>query len=168
MASSGKTEKLGLSLWESTDRPEYADFRQDNEKLEQLVGGHLADVNTHVTAEEKNYLKLPYKIMHYQGTGQTSRTAAIFPKEVTYKAVFIMCSDRPPCLLGEDGKINLYWDYWYNSNQYAKATMGMNGVKISGKEFTVYSKPSLSHSDVTYHLNDRDKWYLAIFLPELS
>ena len=38
MAASSTSTVLGLSLWAQTDCPEWADFLQDNQKLEQLAG----------------------------------------------------------------------------------------------------------------------------------
>lgn len=70
MASSKKTSKLGLNLWEETDKPERLDFVQDNEKLEELVGAHLKASALHLTAEEKERATLPYKIYSYIGNGK--------------------------------------------------------------------------------------------------
>lgn len=38
MAATNHSTTLGLSLWEQTDCPEWADFLQDNQKLEQRLG----------------------------------------------------------------------------------------------------------------------------------
>ena len=43
MAASSTSTVLGLSLWAQTDCPEWADFLQDNQKLEQLAGGHISN-----------------------------------------------------------------------------------------------------------------------------
>ena len=56
MAATNHSTTLGLSLWEQTDCPEWADFLQDNQKLEQLAGGHISNAALHLTAEEKQFL----------------------------------------------------------------------------------------------------------------
>ena len=45
MAATNHSTNLGLSLWEQTDRPEWADFLQDNQKLEQLEVSGIEIVN---------------------------------------------------------------------------------------------------------------------------
>lgn len=169
MASSGKSEKLGLSLWEASDRPERLDFRQDNERLEQLIGGHLADAGLHLTPEQKNYLKKPYAAYVYNGTGSTLATRV---GPCIAKAVLVMCSDSPPIVPRSDGKYDVYWDFWANINHTlsGRHIWGLGGVgMVEGTtSFQTGSKDCEKDSRFVLKLNERGKFYVAIFFPELS
>lgn len=167
MASSEKSEKLGLSLWEASDRPERLDFRQDNEQLEQLLGGHLVNDSLHLTPEQKNYLQAPYALYVYGGTGDSlaGRIAPFRPK-----VVIAMCMDAPPVVQRSDGKFEVYWDYWADATLYGQEKIcGMGGVSMgAGTNFRTYSKESETNSDIIFKMNEKDKYYLAIFIPSLS
>ena len=49
MAAIYHTTHLGLSLWAQTDCPQWVDFLQDNQKLDQQVGGHIQDSALHLS-----------------------------------------------------------------------------------------------------------------------
>lgn len=74
MATSEKTEVLGLSLWAGTDKPRRADFVADNKALEELVGGHLKDESVHLTAARIQKLETPWEVRAYTGTGAAQRS----------------------------------------------------------------------------------------------
>lgn len=168
MAASEKSERLGLSLWEATDKPERMDFRTDNERLEELVGGHIADAALHLTAAQKNFLKLPYKIISYNGTGdkQFNQIGPFVPD-----AMFVMCTDMPPVIKNSDGKYEIYWDYWVrDSSGTGKAYYGLGGVGLSNpnnpKDTSYFkrSQASTTNADLIYKMNEKGKKYVAIFL----
>ncbi len=165
MASSEKSERLGLSLWEASDRPERLDFRQDNEKLEELVGGHIANVNLHMTAGEREYLKLPYGYEVYKGTGKSERWA--YPKiSITRaQAVFVMCCTKPPVLVDAEGITHIYWDVWAPQASGLPGQMTQGGIRNDSGCWVVKSGASGSKY---FHLNDADTLYMAIFLPKLG
>lgn len=88
MAATNHSTTLGLSLWEQTDCPEWADFLQDNQKLEQLAGGHISNAALHLTAEEKQFLSQRTALVSYVGTGSgaASVTLPFLPRKLTVSA----------------------------------------------------------------------------------
>ena len=88
MAASSYSTILGLSLWNQTDCPKLADFLQDNQKLEQLAGGHIANNALHLTAEEKQFLSQRTALLTYTGTGSggASVTLPFLPRRLTVYA----------------------------------------------------------------------------------
>lgn len=85
MAASSTSTVLGLSLWAQTDCPEWADFLQDNQKLEQLAGGHISNSGLHLAAEEKQFLAQRGTVLTYTGTGSgaASVTLPFSPRKIT-------------------------------------------------------------------------------------
>ena len=77
MAATYHTTHLGLSLWAQTDCPQWADFLQDNQKLDQQVGGHIQDSALHLTAEEKQYLSQRSASVTYTGTGSGTQSVTL-------------------------------------------------------------------------------------------
>lgn len=167
MASSGKSEKLGLSLWEASDRPERLDFRQDNEQLEQLLGGHLADASLHLTPEQKNYLQAPYALYTYAGTG-LEQAVRFTPCDA--KAVLVMCYDAPPVVPRSDGRFDVYWDFWATTTYLKEEKVcGFGGVvRSNSATFLTRSKDSETNSNLVLKMNERGKFYLMILFPALS
>lgn len=84
MASSSFTPNLHLSAWEASDRPKRADFVSDNTIIDTQLGGHIANNNIHLTAEEKAKVDEPYVCMMYAGNGESQRliTLDFHPKFV--------------------------------------------------------------------------------------
>lgn len=168
MASANKTETLGLSLWQPTDRPERTDFVNDNEQLESLVGGHIANSALHLTADEKNYLKNPFKVVVYKGTGSTP-----FKINAPFQPALILalCTDMPPTVKNDDGKLEVYWDLWSAHNLIGdKSFWGMGGIIYNPetKRMEKYTKTSDDNENIILHLNDTDKHYAIIYFPELG
>ncbi len=162
MAASGKTEKLGLSLWEATDRPARLDFRTDNEQLEKLVGGHLADAAAHLLTGEKSFLSHPFKLISYQGNSFSSRAVSL---GMSAAAVFVFCGGHPPVEKGEDGVVHVYWDFWLDDPTGAGNYLSVGGVSVNGSQCVVSSKTA---SGKRFHLNDTGERYTLLVLPKLS
>ena len=74
MATSNYTANLHLSAWAETDRPKRADFVSDNNIIDTQLGGHIADTDIHLTAQEKAKISEPFVLNVYSGTGESSRT----------------------------------------------------------------------------------------------
>ena len=60
MASSSFTTHLGLCDWAASDRPKRADFVSDNTIIDTQLGGHIANGNIHLSADEKAKLDEPF------------------------------------------------------------------------------------------------------------
>lgn len=87
MSATSYSKNLGLCLWSETDRPKRMDFVNDNNIIDETVGGHIADSNVHVTQAEKELYSTPYKVVTYAGTGASTRTIPL-DKEYTFAMVF--------------------------------------------------------------------------------
>lgn len=149
MASSEKTEKLGLSLWSAADKPERLDFVQDNQKLEQIVGGHIGNLAAHLTTGEKEFLNRPYSITTYVGSGSSTRTFRSLPGNKVPYMILGLCQEHPPCVPGGSGTLDVYWDFWLSAgnninlggggilvDEVAKTITVKNGVKATASAWT--------------------------------
>lgn len=74
MATSNYTPNLHLSAWADSDRPKRADFVSDNTIIDTELGGHIANSDIHMTAQEKAKVSEPFTCLAYAGTGESSRT----------------------------------------------------------------------------------------------
>lgn len=164
MASSGKSEKLGLSLWEAGDRPERLDFRQDNEKLEETVGGHLADTALHLSQTEKSFLGAPYWKFVYIGNGKEKLTAHAFSKLPLPGLILVLANGRPPTMPGENGKVDAYWDFYsYYFNKYPEHYLGGGGITMNIENHDV-SFANVEGDVMNVKLNEKGVYYIAYFL----
>lgn len=143
MPSTNKTEHLELNLWEASDRPMRNDFNSDNNLIDSALGGHISDSGIHITALEKDYLKQPYEVKSYSGTGESTQTVALTRG---FKVVLIFAKDKPAV-----SSQKVYCGFGYAGSG---ASAGLS-LSASGKSFTV------SQSD-TVALNESSVQYIAI------
>lgn len=153
MASSGKTEKLGLSLWEAGDRPQRLDFRQDNELLESLVGSHIADKNLHLTAAEKKFAHNGVYTAYYTGTGAETLKLAYDNAMTMPRLVIILPQAGAPVTIA-DGKLSIY--FALGCYKYG----GTKGLTVEQKTFSLKQDPENGCC-----LNERGKRYAIIMIP---
>lgn len=74
MASTYKTNYLGLNKFVGSDKPKMDDFNFDNETLDQKFQEHVQS-SLHITEEERQMLgKANYVIGTYTGNGESPRT----------------------------------------------------------------------------------------------
>lgn len=74
MASTYKTNYLGLNKFVGSDKPKMDDFNFDNETLDQKFQEHVQS-SLHITEEERQMLgKSNYVIGTYTGNGESPRT----------------------------------------------------------------------------------------------
>ena len=92
MASSNKTEKLGLNLWSESDRPQRNDFNSDNTLVDRAIGEHIADDSVHLTDGEKERLETPFGIYPYSGNGAEYQELTL-PFDAS--AVFVYIASKP-------------------------------------------------------------------------
>ena len=131
MAASNYSTNLGLSLWAQTDCPEWADFLQDNQKLEQLAGGHIANGALHLTAEEKEFLSQRRALATYTGTGSgaASVTLPFLPQKIT-----VFAQGKPPLAPLSDGNWNVYQEIWLAGAD--GASYGTGGISVAADTLT--------------------------------
>lgn len=122
MAATNHSTNLGLSLWEQTDRPEWADFLQDNQKLEQLVGSHIVNDGIHVTAEEKQFLTQRSAVLTYtgDGAGSVNVTLPFLPRKLT-----VLAQGKPPMAPRTDGGCDVFFEQWISGGEASYSTGGI-------------------------------------------
>lgn len=87
MASTNKTEKLGLNSWLETDKPRRADFVEDNAIIDDKLGNHLVDDTRHFTTEDREKLANMVYTESYGGDGKSSRSFTL-PFEPSFVIVY--------------------------------------------------------------------------------
>lgn len=162
MASSGKSEKLGLSLWEASDKPERLDFRQDNEKLEELVGPHLNDYFLHLTKKEKDFVRNPIYWTWYQGNGNPTRTVtnySNFPSEGKAGRLMVIFPIGTAPVVYRDGKTCLYFALASGMGNYHSA-----GLEVKDGNYTVFQQSAEEEGEYRCCLNEQGKSYFVFML----
>lgn len=164
MASSNKTEQLGLSLWDSTDRPERMDFVKDNEILDRKLGEHLANTLLHVDPGKTDFLNQPFWIKTFRGNGFTDQQISA---EGLPRLIIQMCANQPPVIPRADGRLDVYWDFLYaaNPNYTTMHTLGGLGFNLKEKRWIAYSGVSSFNDKLVMHMNDSGMTYVTLFLP---
>ena len=151
MAASSSSTILGLSLWNQTDCPKLADFLQDNQKLEQLAGGHIANNALHLTAEEKQFLSQRTALLTYTGTGSggASVTLPFLPRRLT-----VYAQGKPALLPRSDGGWDVFSQVWLQGED--SASYGTGGISVAADTLTAQlSEGAFSGETGLYHALNR-------------
>ncbi len=119
MASTNKTEKLGLNLWTQDDIPKREDFVSDNEKIDRAVS-------------ELCESELKFVTVEYTGNGKGMIN---FDFEKEPKCVFIMCQEHADCEIA-DGKILVYGGTFIAEN--SSKTVVVRGKRVIIKQLGNY------------------------------
>ncbi|MGN1050983.1 MAG: hypothetical protein ACI4QE_01645 [Acutalibacteraceae bacterium] len=151
MASSRKTDNLGLNLWDGSDKPKMADFNSDNTTVDEILGEHIKDYDMHFTTLEKEKLSTPFINKGYNGNGESTReiTLDIMPSMV------IVLRKNAPLVKYEGGK------NYVNSAIIIKWYNGSAGAGINGNVLTV-KQGSSGDSSTVYNLNEKYGEYLIL------
>ena len=151
MAASSYSTILGLSLWNQTDCPKLADFLQDNQKLEQMAGGHIANSALHLTAEEKQFLSQRTALLTYTGTGSggASVTLPFLPRRLT-----VYAQGKPSLLPRSDGGWDVFSQVWLQGE--GSASYGTGGISVAADTLTAQlSEGTFSGETGLYHALNR-------------
>lgn len=148
MAATEHSAVLGLSLWEQSDCPEWADFLQDNQKLEQLAGGHIQNSALHLTAEEKQFLAQRRAVLRYTGTGEgdASLSLPFAPQKLTVAA-----QGRPGLLPRPEGGWDVFSQVWLAGEE---GPWGTGGVTVEGLS-AAFSEGAFTGQEGLYHALNR-------------
>ena len=160
MPASSTSTVLGLSLWAQTDCPEWADFLQDNQKLEQLAGGHIANSALHLTAEEKQFLSQRTALLTYTGTGSggASVTLPFLPRRLT-----VYAQGKPSLLPRSDGGWDVFSQVWLQGE--GSASYGTGGISVAADTLTAQlSEGAFSGETGLYHALNRSGVTYAVEL----
>lgn len=155
MASKNKTERLGLNLWVDTDRPQRADFNNDNMILEEQVGNHLASESLHLTESEKARASAPLGYTGYVGNGESTREITLPANAL---AAVVYCVGMPSETFDrENNCLRVY---------KAVAVYGagaQRGVTLSGNKVTV-TRESQPADGALVCLNEQDRQYRVMII----
>ena len=151
MAATYHTTHLGLSLWAQTDCPQWVDFLQDNQKLDQQVGGHIQDSALHLTAEEKQYLSQRSASVTYTGTGSGTQSVTLpfLPRKLT-----VLAQGKPPMVPRSDGGWDVYMETWVAGEE--AAAYGTGGVTVAADTLAAqFAEEAFSGESSVYHALNR-------------
>ena len=149
MASRNKTSYLNLNQWAETDKPTRADFVSDNSIIDTKLGGHLEDLNKHLTTAEKSRVSSPFSIKIVQGTDDNSRTINF---SFTPQIVICFALDSSPMEVNS-GTVTINWGI------AVKNYGGSGGCELSGADFVV---SQTTQSGIKYNLNNSDFQYVVV------
>lgn len=153
MPSANKTQRLGLNLWEGTDRPQRNDFNSDNTIVEQVLGDHVENQTLHLTADEKTKVKRPMVTVSYLGDGEAQRTITL-PAVVT--TVIVFCESMPCAVYDADAGCT---KSYFGASMYGAGSSA--GVAFNGSTVTVQQDSQASGGFMNC-LNEADKTYRVI------
>lgn len=152
MASTKKTEKLGLNSWESSDRPQRNDFNSDNLIIDTVLGTHVESSDLHLTSTEKARVSRPLVPVAYAGDGKSTYTVEL---SFNPTAVIVYCVGKPFAMYDSAQGVNKVYGAMavYGAAQTA-------GVELAGNKVVVHQ--SEASSGVKHCLNEADAQYKII------
>lgn len=153
MASSSKTPRLALNQWAGADAPQRIDFNADNLKIDTQLGGHVADGDKHVTAQDKARWDGACTTGSYFGTNAPARKIAL---PFAPKAVVVFPMSRPP--IAHDTADNKLWCY----SGGATTEYGSLGLSLAADGFTVEQSSAAVSGNEYAALNKAGTSYLYI------
>lgn len=156
MASTNKTSR-GLSLWESTDKPEHGDFNSDNRIIDQA----LEDLKTQVgTAEAELSEHLANAGLHgdasnfvmgtYQGTGALGYTV-----NLGFRPRFAVVFGVEQPIVSVNFGNNQAGVYAAMVSEY-----GCSAADVTDNGFTVWHDYGYDSMGLGYKLNVKDATYI--------
>lgn len=155
MASKNKSTRLGLNLWDESDRPQRADFNSDNMILDEVLGGHVENEDMHLTEEEKSRVAAPLATVAYLGDGTAQRTISL---PCRAEALVVFCTGMPFGVYDSAlGTTKVY------SAFYAEGAGAQAGVSLSGTSLTVKQQSS-GENGFSVCLNETGRQYRVAVL----
>ena len=155
MPTSNKTPALSLNNWLGTDKPMRSDFTEDNLILDSVIGGHLQDAVSHLSAADREKFDSPYLLESYAGTGDADQH---FTLPFTPKFVFVFYQTRAFSEYVAEG------DYTKCNAGFAAPGLSTAAVSLQGNRLTVKQTTGEAAGKLFYNLNLRDGqyFYLAV------
>lgn len=92
MPSTNKTANLGLNSWLGTDKPQRADFVEDNTIIDTVINNHLNDLDMHLSDDDKTLLKNPFEIGVLTGNGNSTQDHVL---DFYPRLVFVFLRNAP-------------------------------------------------------------------------
>lgn len=153
MASSKKTDNLGLSYWELADVPRMADFVTDNLIVDSLLGDHINDDSIHLTPEDRERLGGSVESIIFAGDGASSKTVSLSKSP---KMVQVFLKNKPYAS----------WNAEKNCMVINSAFALQNGLSSGGASLTgnklVLTENTAPSAGVMYNLNEQYGQYVVV------
>ena len=149
MASTNRTQYLGLSNWLESDRPKRSDFVNDNVIIDTALGLHLADSGLHLTPSEKQKATEPFRVSVVMGTGSTTSLRLDFAPSM----VIVFKRDSLPTVTGNS----------YTTVNAGIATLsgGSGGIQLDDTLITLTQSSSASNGKF-YNFSEAYAEYIVI------
>lgn len=153
MASSKKTDNLGLSYWELDDAPKMADFVTDNMIIDSILGNHINNDQIHLSSEDRELLGGSIESIILSGDGTSSRTVTL---SKTPKMVQVFLKNSPPAS----------WDsakscMVINSAFALQNGLSSGGASLSGNKLVLVENTAPSNG-IMYNLNQQYGQYIIV------
>ena len=153
MSATNKTSYLGLSSWLGSDKPQRTDFNSDNQKIDDFASGHAADLQAHMSEEDREKFENPYYIGVYYGNGESIRTISTGCSFEPALAI-VFCIDSPVQQTDFSGGFS----YCYFG--MAAKRGGTAGVMLSGTDIVVDSSTAAVAEAEYTRMNEIGETYL--------
>lgn len=156
MSSTNKTAHLGLNSWLGSDVPKRTDFNADNALIDQALGEHLTDSQSHLTDQDRDRWNNYLYVATYYGNGTSSRTVDTkCPFEARFAIIF--ANNYPVARTRFDTEMN------YNYFALATPATKTIGAALSdGKKLTVKQSTGSEVYDEYCNLNENGVVYTAM------
>lgn len=153
MASTNKTQYLGLSQWLATDRPKREDFVADNRIIDEKVKAHFTNAQLHLTADEKAKLSSPVEHRLVAGTGEES---IIYTFSFTPSFVIVSNTSKPMSAYNTGGYTVVNGGFAVGNNGGSTA-----GVQLAGNRLRL-EQSTTAQNGVFLNLNEQYGQYLIV------
>lgn len=153
MSATNQTPFLGLSSWLGTDKPQRTDFNADNEKIDNFASEHTADLQCHLSTEDREKFDQPYFMGIYYGDGKNSQTIKT-NCPFTPNFGFVYCINRTP--QETDFSSNASYNYFAVLSQRGS----MPGVSLSNSDLVVSNSISAVFEKEYANMNVSGRTYV--------
>lgn len=150
MASTNKTQNLGLSQWLATDKPKRSDFVSDNAIIDSILGNHIKDIGMHLTLEEKDRATTPFIVHTIYGTGNRISTINV---GFHPKLALVMKKNSPFIENGEG---------YYIINAAVVTDKGTTGGVNMENDKITFHQSSTPENNMMYNFSKEGAEYLLI------
>ncbi len=154
MASTNKTEHLGLNAWVEADRPQRNDFNSDNIIIDNTLGEHLDSSSMHLTETEKSRVSNPYVVVPYAGTGSETLKVTL---PLVAKGVIVYREDMPFSTFDSVQSVTMV----YGAVAFPSAGASA-GVTLSSNGYVTVKQSATATNGIKHCLNESGCQYRVI------
>lgn len=155
MSSTNKTRNYGLNKWIGSDIPKMADFNQDNEVLDGVIGEHCSDRAVHISDEERARWNEFMDFHVYYGNGSSTQVVRLDIGFEPRMCIVIGNENLP-------GITDFGNEAHYNYFGIVTTAGGNAGLALNGKSLTVMqSTVALAGSEYRQY-NQKGQGYIVI------